>query len=155
MFLDVLRFVHIVGATVLLGSGAAIAFLMFQHALDASIEARLAVARSTVAADLYFTTPAVILQPLSGAILVVVTGYDPTQLWLVATYVLFVVAGLCWLPVVWIQVRMRRLLASAVATGQPLPVQYERLFRIWFILGWPAFASVVAIIYLMVTKPVW
>ena len=155
MLFGIVKTVHIIGATILLGSGLTIAFFVLRSAFSQSVNVKLATAKSTVAADLYFTTPAVVLQPLSGVTLVMMAGYDPTETWLLLTYVLFAVAGACWLPVVWIQAQLRGLLRGAVDTGEPLPARYDRLFRIWFVLGWPAFFSVVAIIYLMVTKPTW
>jgi len=100
-----------------------------------------------------FTLPAVIVQPLSGAWLVWNGGYDQTEPWLLATYAVYVLVGLCWLPVVWIQVRLRDLQAEAVTSGQNLPDLHEKLFRLWFLLGWPAVIGLILVFYLMVAKP--
>jgi uncharacterized membrane protein len=102
-----------------------------------------------------FTLPAVILQPLTGAWLVAKAGFDPKQLWLAASMSLYVLAGLCWLPVVWLQIRMMRMLEAKVAGSDFDQAQYDRLRRTWFRLGWPAFLGLVIVFWLMVTKPNW
>jgi uncharacterized membrane protein len=67
--------------------------------------------------------------------------------------VLYLLGGCCWLPVVWLQVRMRDLAQLAATNGTPLPDEYYRYYRWWFALGWPAFIGVLVIFYLMVAKP--
>jgi uncharacterized membrane protein len=95
----------------------------------------------------------VVIQPISGAALVWMTGTSAMTPWLVASSALYLLVGLCWLPVVWIQKTVRDLAAEAQKTGAPLSERYHRLFRIWFILGWPAFIAVIAILVLMIAKP--
>ena len=104
-------------------------------------------------ADFIFTLPAVIIQPLTGAMLIARAGFDPGQLWLVASYTLYLVAGLCWIPVVWLQVRMKRMLETKLAGGDFDDIAFERLRRTWFLLGWPAFLGLVIVFWLMVAKP--
>lgn len=106
-------------------------------------------------ADLIFTLPAVILQPITGAFLVAKADFDPRASWLVASYVLYMFAGLCWLPVVWLQIRMKRMLEAKIVGTDFDSSAYERLRRIWFMLGWPAFLGLLAVFWLMVTKPSW
>jgi uncharacterized membrane protein len=110
-------------------------------------------ARVVVIADAVFTAGAVLLQPLSGVALAHITGYSLLEPWIVASFGLYLLVGACWLPVVWIQLRLRDLAQAARDSGTPLPAQYRRLFRIWFLLGWPAFAGVIAIFALMIAKP--
>jgi uncharacterized membrane protein len=112
-----------------------------------------ATARNVVLADWLFTTPAVILQPLSGLWLIDIVGYALTETWLLWTYGLYALAGVCWLPVVRLQISMRDLAEAAHAEGAPLPPAYRRLARVWFWLGWPAFLAVIIIVHLMVAKP--
>lgn len=100
-----------------------------------------------------FTLPAVIVQPITGAFMVNYAGIDSTAPWLVATYLLYVLAGLCWLPVVWLQIQMKRMLERKVEGGEFDGQRFARLQRTWFMLGWPAFLGLVAIFWLMVTKP--
>jgi len=145
---------HVISSTVLFGTGLGIAFFMFCARYAKNIHEKYYAARFTVLADYIFTAPAVILQPLTGILLIVNGGFDPNALWLHLTYGLYVLAGLCWLPVVWIQIQLKRLLAECIATGAEIPDRYNKLFRIWFCLGWPAFLSLIAIFYLMVAKPV-
>ena len=149
----VLKLVHLIGAAVLFGTGLGIAFFMYMahRTGDAAIIATTA--RTVVIADAMFTLNAVIAQPVSGAALALSIGYSLWEPWIVVSLVLYVMIGLCWLPVVGIQLRLRELAAAAVRTGTPLPEAYHRLFRIWFALGWPAFLGVIAIFAVMIFKP--
>ena len=149
----ILKYLHVIGATVLLGTGAGIAFfmLMAHRSGDAAVIA--GTARIVVIADIVFTTTAVIAQPVTGVLLVQEVGYSLWEGWIVASMVLYVVTGLFWLPVVWMQARMRDLARAAVAGGEPLPPAYHRLFRWWFAFGFPAFAAVMAIFWLMIARP--
>jgi uncharacterized membrane protein len=149
----VLKLIHILSAAVLFGTGAGIAFFMLAAHLTRDAGTVAATVRIVVLADFVFTTPAVVVQPLSGIALILVQGHESTAPWLLAVYGLYLLVGACWLPVVIIQMRIRRLAEAAVAAGQALPEAYHRLFRIWFLLGWPAFACVVAIYWLMITRP--
>jgi uncharacterized membrane protein len=110
-------------------------------------------ARHVVWADYLFTLPSILIQPLSGLWLTELAGFPPGGKWLLVTYILYAIAGACWIPVVWLQIRMRDLAGAAVRDGTELPPLYHRYMRIWFILGWPAFAAIIAIFYLMVAKP--
>lgn len=144
---------HILNGAVLFGTGLGIAFFMLRSHFTASLEEKHYAARNTVLADTLFTLPAVILQPVSGLWLVRQAGYDGTEPWLVATYGLYLLAGACWLPVVWIQLRLKAMLAESLRAGAALPASYRTLFFAWFLLGWPAFLGLVAIYWLMVAKP--
>ncbi|MBI3513669.1 MAG: DUF2269 domain-containing protein [Proteobacteria bacterium] len=148
-----LKVVHILGATVLLGTGLGTAFHLWMADRDGDPRIIAAVARSTVRADFLFIAPAAIVQPVTGAILMSIMGFDPMTPWLVAAYVLFALAAACWLTVVWLQIRVRDLAAAAAARHESLPSEYHRAMRAWFVLGWPAFAAVIVVIGLMVVKP--
>lgn len=149
-----IKFVHIVSATILFGTGLGTAFFMWMSHRTGNVVAIASAARITVRADWLFTTPAVILQPLSGVLLMRLVGYPAASSWLVVAIGLYVLAGACWLPVVALQLRIRDLAARAAREGCALPPQYYRCFRWWFALGWPAFAAVLATFWLMVAKPV-
>lgn len=146
---------HIISATVLFGTGLGIAFFMFRGSRYPDLHSKYHFARTTVLADYLFTAPSAVIQPATGIALVAITGIDPFEDWLLITYALYALAGLCWLPVVWIQIQLKNILATSMTSNEPLPDRYFRLFRIWFLLGWPAFLSLVAIFYLMVAKPTW
>ncbi|ALL14784.1 DUF2269 family protein [Caulobacter henricii] len=148
-----LKVAHVIGAAVLLGTGAGIAFfmLMAHRSRDPAVIAHTA--GIVVLADTVFTASAVILQPITGAALAHLAGYPLLSGWIGLSLVLYVVTGLCWLPVVWIQIRLRDLALQAAESGAPLPERYFRLFRLWFVLGFPAFAAVLGIVWLMVAKP--
>ena len=148
-----LELVHVLGACVLFGTGLGIAFFMWMAHRTADPATIAATARSVVIADAVFTASAVILQPLTGAALAHLMGYSLRAPWIVASLGLYLLVGACWLPVVWIQIKLRDLAGAARDSGLPLPAQYHRLFRIWLALGWPAFAGVIAIVALMIGKP--
>jgi uncharacterized membrane protein len=149
----VVKFVHIVSATVLFGTGLGTAFFLWMTHRTGNVSAIATAARITVRADWLFTTPAVILQPITGILLMRLVGYPATSSWLVVAIGLYVLAGACWLPVVALQLRIRDLAARAARDGCVLPSQYHRCMRWWFVLGWPAFAAVLATFWLMVAKP--
>ena len=109
-----------------------------------------------VIADLVFTATAVVVQPITGFVLAWAIGLSPLdESWIVASLLLYVAVGLCWLPVVFIQIRIRNLAREAAVKAEPLPQRYYRLYRTWFWLGWPAFAGVLAIFALMIWQPHW
>ena len=149
----VLKYLHVIGAAALLGAGSAIAFFMLiAHRIsDAAHVTRTA--ETVVLADFLFTATAVVAQPVTGYLLVRELGLPLTQSWIAASLALYILAGVFWLPVVWIQMRMRDLARAAMHDGKPLPDAYARLFRIWFAFGFPGFGSVMAIIWLMIAKP--
>jgi len=148
-----LKFVHIVSSTLLFGTGLGTAFFMWSTHRSRDVAAIASAARLTVRADWLFTTPAVIVQPVSGVWLMQLAGFPPTSSWLVVGMALYLVAGVCWLPVVALQLRVRKLAAAALRDGTPLPPAYFRCMRWWFALGWPAFVAVMTTFWLMVAKP--
>ena len=149
----ILKFLHVLGATVLLGTGAGIAFFMLMAHRTGNPTTVAAVARIVVIADMVFTATAALLQPITGTLLAGAAGYPLSEGWIVLSTLLYLITGVFWLPVVWIQMRMRRLAEMAVVDGMPLPGRYHRLFRIWFAFGFPAFAAVIAIFWLMIARP--
>ena len=149
-----LKYLHVIGAAVLLGTGAGIAFFMLLAHRTGDAKIIAGVARIVVVADFLFTATAVVAQPITGVALACVVGYSLWDGWIVLSILLYLVTGAFWLPVVWMQMCMRELAAAAVATGQPLPATYHRLFRWWFAFGFPAFAAVLAIFWLMIARPV-
>jgi uncharacterized membrane protein len=148
-----LKYLHIIGASVLLGTGAGIAFFMLLAHRTGDARVVAGVARIVVIADFLFTATAVVLQPITGFALVWNVGYALGEHWIVLSIALYLVTGAFWLPVVWMQARMRTLAAEAAAAGRPLPPAYHRLFRWWFAFGFPAFGAVAAIFWLMIARP--
>lgn len=149
----VLKWLHVVGATVLLGTGAGIAFFMLMAHRTGDVRLIAGVARIVVLADYIFTATAVVAQPVTGALLARWVGYPLTEGWIAASIALYLLTGAFWLPVVWMQSRMRNLAVAAAKAGQPLPAEYHRLFRLWFAFGFPAFTAVLAILWLMIARP--
>ena len=143
---------HVLSATVLLGTGAGIAFFMWRALRSRDPRAVAVIAREVVLADWLFTAPSVVFQLGSGLWLAWRAGWL-TQGWVLWSLVLFFFTGACWLPVVWLQLRLRDLAAAAIRGGTALDARFWRLARIWLVLGYPAFAAVLAILYLMVAKP--
>jgi uncharacterized membrane protein len=153
MLYFVLKYLHVIGATVLLGTGAGIAFFMLIAHRTADPRVVAGVARIVVIADFVFTATAVVAQPITGFALVYHLGYSLWEGWIVLSILLYLLTGAFWLPVVWMQMRMRDLATAAAREGRPLPPAYHRLFRQWFAFGFPAFASVMAIFWLMIARP--
>ncbi len=149
-----IKILHILASTILFGTGIGIAFFMFLSWFTENIHEKFYAARNTVLADYLFTFPAAFIQPLSGMALIHMGGLDWTSTWLLMTYVIYGIAGLCWLPVVWIQIQLKNMCKEASENGAELPARYNTLFKLWFLLGWPAFGGFVFIFYLMVAKPV-
>lgn len=147
------KWLHVLSSTVLFGTGLGSAFYMFFTNREGDVRAIASVTRRVVIADWLFTTPTAILQPLTGAWLVHLAGFPWTARWIAWSIALYVVAGACWLPVVWIQIRMARIAGASAASGAPLPAQFWRYHALWTGLGIPAFLAFVAIFYLMVAKP--
>ena len=148
-----LKYLHVLGAIVILGTGSGIAFfmLMAHRSADASFIARTA--STVVIADMLFTLTAVLLQPLTGGVLMMLSSTPVSERWLRASLGLYAVAGLFWVPVIFMQVEMRDLACKAAADNQKLPPRYFALFHRWFLFGIPGFGSVMAILWLMIAKP--
>ena len=149
-----IKFLHVLGAIVILGTGSGIAFfmLMAHRSGDAAFIARTA--GTVVIADMLFTLTAVLLQPVTGVLLMMLSSTAFTELWISASLGLYAVAGLFWVPVIFMQIEMRDLARGAAAKNAALPPRYFTLFRRWFLFGIPGFGSVMAILWLMITKPV-
>jgi uncharacterized membrane protein len=149
----VVKYLHLLGAIVILGTGAGIAFfmLMAHRSGDPAFIARTAA--TVVIADMLFTLTAVLLQPVTGGVLMALSTTTLAEPWLFTSLGLYVVAGLFWIPVIFMQIEMRDLARMAVVQGQPLPARYFALFRRWFVFGIPGFGSVMTILWLMIAKP--
>jgi|SRR6516165_3153702 uncharacterized membrane protein len=149
----VIKYLHVLGAIVILGTGSGIAFFMLMAHLskDAAFIARTA--GVVVIADTFFTFSAVIAQPITGAELMFVDSISIREHWILAALGLYAIAGLFWIPVVLMQAEMRDLARKAVDKGEPLPPRYYSLFRRWCLFGIPGFGSVMAILWLMIAKP--
>jgi uncharacterized membrane protein len=147
------KYLHVFGAIVILGTGAGIAFfmLMAHRSRDAAFIARTA--ETVVIADMLFTLSAVLLQPVTGGVLMALTTTSLSECWLAASLVLYAIAGLFWVPVIFMQIEMRNLAGLAAAKGEALPPRYFVLFRRWFVFGFPGFGSVMLILWLMIAKP--
>ena len=151
----ILKTLHILSSVLLVGTGFGSAFYLFFVNRTGSVPAIAAVSRLVVRADWWFTTPTIIVQPLSGLWLVYMAGWTWHTPWLMASVALYLVAGLCWLPVVWLQIRMSQIAAESAARGDAaLPPAYWRYARMWEYLGYPAFVAMVVVYFLMVLKPV-
>lgn len=148
-----LKWAHIISSTVLFGTGLGTAFHGLASNLRGDLRAIVAGNRNVVLADWIFTSPAVIIQPLTGVGLALEEGFPLTSPWILASVALYLFVGACWLPVVWLQVRMARIAKECLESDALLPPVYKRYFWWWFALGWPAFIAMLAIFWLMVAKP--
>ena len=149
----IIKWIHILSSTLLFGTGLGSAFYMLFVSLTKDIRAISVVVRYVVLADWIFTTPTIIIQPLTGFYLAHLAGFPLTSPWIIWSIVLYLIAGACWLPVVWLQLRMKTMAQNAVNSDMPLPDEYWRYLKIWVTLGIPAFFALVIVFYFMVAKP--
>ena len=147
-----IKWLHILSSTILFGKGLGTAFFMWMAHLTSKPTIISEVTKVVVKADWIFTATSGVLQPITGILLAREMGIALESKWLIWAYVLYIIAFACWVPVVWLQIRMRNLAAIAASTNNELPLQYFKYARAWFILGWPAFTAMLAIFYLMVAK---
>jgi uncharacterized membrane protein len=151
----IVKTLHILSSVVLVGTGFGTAFYLFFTNRKRSVDAIAIVSRLVVRADWWFTTPAVVFQPFSGLWLTHTAGWSWQTPWLVASIALYVLTGVCWLPVVWLQIRLAKMAVAAAANGEPLPTRYWQYASRWEALGYPAFAATIGVYFLMVIKPSW
>lgn len=148
-----IKWLHILSATLMFGTGFGTAFYMFFANRSGNVQAIAVVTRLVARADWWFTTPSIIFQPLSGLWMVHQVGFPLASRWIAWSLALYLLAGACWLPVVWLQLRMRDMAAQAARDGTALPPRYWRYEKIWTALGFPAFCALLVVYWLMVNKP--
>jgi len=147
------KYLHVLGAIVILGTGTGIAFFMLMAHLSGEAAFIARTAGVVVIADMLFTLSAVLLQPVTGGMLMWLSSTALTEGWILASLALYALAGLFWVPVVFMQIELRDLARAAAASAQPLPPRYFTVFRRWFLCGIPGFGAVMAILWLMIAKP--
>jgi len=147
-----LKMIHILSAVVVAGTGTGIAFFMFTASRSSNVAAIAVTARHVVLADWIFTAPAVVIQFVTGVLLMMKLGYSFTSTWFFLVIALFIFVGVCWIPVVLIQYKLKALAESSLNTGV-LDPSFKKMMRLWTALGVPAFASILVIFWLMVFKP--
>lgn len=148
-----LKVIHIVSSTILFGTGIGIAFFKWSVDRTRNVAAIRVVSEKVVLADWLFTTPAIVVQLISGIALAMTMGFPLHRGWILFALLLYFLAGACWIPVVVLQLKMRTLAREADLANVPLPERYWSLARCWFWLGIPAFSSLVLVFWLMVNKP--
>jgi uncharacterized membrane protein len=149
----VVKWLHILSSTLLFGTGLGSAFYMFFASLTREPRVVAVVVRYVVIADYAFTTPTILLQPATGLYLMHLAGFPLSSPWIAWSIALYFLAGACWLPVVWMQIKMRDMASAAAASGTALPSRYWGFLRWWVALGIVAFGALVLVFYLMVAKP--
>ncbi|MFO1350045.1 MAG: DUF2269 domain-containing protein [Gammaproteobacteria bacterium] len=147
------KWLHILSATFMFGTGFGTAFYMFWTNRSRDVRAIAVVNAQVVRADWWFTTPSVIVQPITGLYMAYLAGFPVWSGWIAWSLMLYFIAGACWLPVVWLQIKMRDMAAHAATANTALPNRYWRYERLWVALGIPAFAGLMVVYYLMVAKP--
>lgn len=148
-----LKWVHVLSSTVLFGFGAGTAWYLWSAHRTGDPATIAGVGRMVVRADWLFTGSSGVIQPVSGLMLLHILGYSLTESWVLASIALYLLAFACWVPVVGLQIRARKLAQAALESGTPLGEDYRRTMRVWFWLGWPAFLGLVTVFWLMIAKP--
>jgi uncharacterized membrane protein len=149
----IIKWIHIVSSTILFGTGIGSAFYMFIANRRKNISDIYFATRHVVIADWIFTTPSIIIQLITGLWMMHLAGYNLTDTWIKWGLILYFFAGACWLPVVWMQIKMRDMAKSSLETGKPLPERYWQMDKWWICLGLLAFPAIIIVFYLMVMKP--
>jgi len=149
----IIKWVHIVSSVLLFGTGLGSAFYKYMADRSRNIQAIAHTNKNVVLADWLFTTPAIIIQPITGITMVLMLGYSVAESWIFLSITLYLIAGACWLPVVVLQIRMRNISNKAAVNNTSLPERYWKQADIWFWLGVPAFISIMTVFFLMTNKP--
>ncbi len=148
-----LKFIHVISSTILFGTGIGTASVMLYGHLTRDTRIIAAISRYVVIADWVFTSPSAIVQLLTGLWMVHLAGYSFSLLWVWGGLIGYSIAAVCWIPVVYLQMKMHAFAEHAEKFRLPLPARYHQYFKYWFCLGWPAFISLVVVFYLMTNKP--
>lgn len=148
----ILKWVHIISAILLFGTGLGSAFYKLFTDLTNNVSAMRVTNRLVVWADWLFTTPSIIIQPVTGILMLNIIGQDITSFWVIVSFGLYFLAGICWLPVVVLQIRMKKI-TDELIDDMTMPENYWHMLRIWFWLGIPAFSAMIMIVGFMVFKP--
>ncbi len=149
-----IKICHIISASVLFGTGLGTAFYMLAVNYQRDINLIVKATREVVIADCFFTTTSGVIQAMTGFLLIYLKGYSLLNLWVLGSIIGYVIAGICWLPVVWLQIQCRNLATLALNNHEPLSEKYKKYFRIWVLLGIPAFFALICVFYLMTNKPI-
>ncbi len=147
-----IKLLHIISATILAGTGIGTAFFMFMASRSNDIRAIAVTTRHVVLADWIFTTPAIVVQLVTGVWLMEILGFSYSSPWFITSIGLFIFIGACWIPVVFIQYQLRSISAANFDESR-LYGQFRNLMRIWTLLGTLAFTAIVMIFWIMVVKP--
>ena len=145
--------IHIISSTILFGTGIGSAFYMLMANRRKDIAGIVFATRHVVIADWLFTMPAVIIQLITGLALMQIRGFNLNDKWIFYSLILYFFAGACWLPVVWIQIKMRNIAESAMSNKTDLPAIDWKYDKWWLSLGFLAFPAIIIVFYLMVFKP--
>ena len=150
----IIKWIHILSSTLLFGTGLGSAFYKYMADKSHNVQTIAHTNKYVVLADWLFTTPTIIVQPITGIMMVFIAGYSITDSWLLLSIALYIIAGACWLPVVILQIKMRDLSNTAAVTQSAIPPLYWKYAAVWFWLGVPAFISMVTVFFLMTNKPI-
>ena len=150
----VLKYLHIMSAILLFGTGLGSAFYKFMADRSGNLQHIAITNKNVVLADWIFTTPTVIFQPISGIWMAHIIGLPLTTPWIMLSIILYIIAGACWLPVVYLQIKMKRISYDAWKSQQQLPKIYWKYAKIWFGLGIPAFFAMILVVLLMSLKSI-
>ena len=148
-----LKFIHVISSTILFGTGIGTASVMLYGHYTRDVRNMAMINRYVVFADWIFTAPSALVQMVTGLAMVYLAGYSFKLFWIWGSIAGYVIAAVCWFPVVYLQIKMRDFAVQSELLNTELPQSYFRYFKYWFCLGWPAFISLVGVFYLMTNKP--
>lgn len=149
-----LKLIHILSSTILFGTGIGTASVMLYGYFQPNMEAKLAIYRYVALVDWFFTGISGLIQPITGLAMVYVAGYSLSMFWISISILGYLIAAFCWFGVVYFQLKIRDITANSIKHKKHLPAIYYQFFTYWFMVGWPAFISLIVVFYLMTAKPI-
>jgi uncharacterized membrane protein len=151
---DLYLLAHVIGATVLLGCAIGIGYAVLSSTRHKTVAEIASVADGIALASLIFTATAILVQPTSGYLLAQSAGWPLTAGWVLMSIGLYGIGGAIWFFGLRQQSRARQIAITSRDTGTDLPGAYHRLQQTFAICASATFAAVLAILWLMITKPI-
>ncbi len=142
-----LKLIHILSATLMIGTGLGSAFYLYLTYKKSAVQTVKEVLNFVILADTIFTTPSVIIQLITGIMLSDLLGLLYTD-WFWLVLAVSVIVLVLWLRAAFIQFKLKKLLEEE----NKLSPKFHHLMNIWFILGVPSFGGAIYLYYLMVYR---
>ncbi|MBL4735110.1 MAG: DUF2269 domain-containing protein [Flavobacteriales bacterium] len=144
----ILKLIHIVSATLMIGAGIGSAFYLFLSYKRYQASTLKDVLKLVVMADSVFTAPSIIIQFITGLMLSNMLSLTSTDWFLIVMGVSGLILVM-WLRAAFLQIKLRKILEKE----NEITPEFHYLMKVWFYLGVPSFLGALYLYYLMVYKP--